>query len=266
MSNIHILRPLGSVESGPLLLVADVLVSEAPPPLLGLVSLVGGEEGHAVGPEVGVEVRGLVETPAAHLAAQVPLPVLALGLRGGRRRAVGRARRARGAAVHVALGVPNAVSDEAVPAQGAGRREADAALQALEGGGVRPVLGDVALKLRSVFGGEAAGNAAEDIVFLLHFCRRHGPPGSLCSAGTLLPVLCGIFFLFSCSAARRTAFAVLLRRAAWTISSCGCTLPGQGGTLRGHEEGEGETLVDLSGQKVDGKILAKEKSTNQSRS
>ena len=137
------------------------------PLLLGLVRLVCGEEGHAVGPEVGVEVRGLVETPAAHFAAQIALPVLAQRLGRGGGRAVRRAVSARGAAVCVALGVPDAVSDEAVPAEGAGRREADAALQALEGGGVGPVLGDVPLKLRPVLGGEAAGYATENIVFLL---------------------------------------------------------------------------------------------------
>lgn len=120
-----------------------------------------------MGPEVGVEVRGLVETPAAHLAAQVPLSVLAQRLRGGGGRAVRGAVNSRGAAVCVALGVPHAVSDEAVPAEGAGRREADAALQALEGGGVGPMLGDVALKLCPVLGGETAGDAAENIVFLL---------------------------------------------------------------------------------------------------
>lgn len=54
-------------------------VLEGPPPsLLGLVCLVGGEEGHAMGPEVSVEVRGFVKTPAAHLTAHVPVRVLAL--------------------------------------------------------------------------------------------------------------------------------------------------------------------------------------------
>lgn len=104
-----------------LLVVDDVSVSEdLPHLLLGLVCLVCGEEGHAVGPEVGVEVRGLVETAAAHLAAQIPLAVLTLRLRGGGRRTVGRAMSARGAAVCVGLGVPHAVSDKAVPAERAG--------------------------------------------------------------------------------------------------------------------------------------------------
>lgn len=125
-----------------------------------------------MGPEVGVEVRGLVETPAAHLAAQIPLSVLAQRLRGGGGRAVGRAVSAWGATVGVALGVPHAVSDEAVPAERAGRRKADAALQALEGGGVGAVLGDVALELRPVLGGEATGHATEDVVFLLELVGR----------------------------------------------------------------------------------------------
>lgn len=145
-----------------------------PPLLLGLVCLVCGEEGHAVGPEVGVEVRGLVETPAAHLTAQVPLSVLALRLRGAGGRAGRRAVSARGAAIRVALGVPHAVGDEAMPAQRAGRREANAALQALEGGGVGAMLGDVALELRPILGGEPAGDAAENVVFLLQLvgCQR----------------------------------------------------------------------------------------------
>lgn len=106
----------------PRLLVVDVLLVTGGPtlPLLGLVCFVCGEEGHAVGPEVGVEVRGLVETPAAHLAAQIPLSVLGQCLRRGGGRAVRRAVSARGAAVGIALGVPHAVSDEAVPAEGAG--------------------------------------------------------------------------------------------------------------------------------------------------
>lgn len=125
------------------------------------------EEGHAVGPEVSVEVRGLVETPAAHLAAQVAIAVLAQRLRGGGRREVGGVVSARGAAFGVAVRVPHAVRDEAVPAEGTGRGEADAALQALEGGGVGPVLRDVALKLCPVLGGKAARDAAENIVFFL---------------------------------------------------------------------------------------------------
>lgn len=154
-----------------LLLINDPSVSDdlprPLPPLLGLVRLVCGEEGHTVGPEVGVEVRGLVETPAAHLANQIPVAVLSLRQRGGGGRAVRRAVSAGGAAVRVALGVPHSVSDEAVPAERAGRREADAALQALEGGGVAPMLRDVALKLRPVLRGEAAGDATENVVFLL---------------------------------------------------------------------------------------------------
>lgn len=126
-----------------------------------------GEEGHAVGPEVGVEVCGLAETSAAHFAAQVPVSVLAQRLRGGGGGAVRRGVDPHGAAVAVALGVPHAVGDEAVPAERAGRREAHSALQALEGGGVASMLGDVALKLRPVLCGEAAGDAAENAVFFL---------------------------------------------------------------------------------------------------
>lgn len=158
--NIHIVQPRSSV-------VTSDSSSPPRPPLLGLVCFVCGEEGHAVGPEVGVEVRGLVETPAAHLAVEIPVSVLALPLRGAGGGAVRRAVSAGGAAVRVALGVPHSVSDEAVPAEGAGRREADAALQALEGGGVAPMLGDVALKLRPVLCGEAAGDASENVVLLL---------------------------------------------------------------------------------------------------
>lgn len=133
-----------------------------------------GEEGHAVGPEVGVEVSGLVETPAAHSAAQVPVSVLSLRLRrGGSRGAVRRAVGAGGAAVRVALGVPHSVSDEAVPAEGAGRREADAALQALEGGGVAPMLRDVALKLGPVLCGEPTGDATENVLFFLCLAGCH---------------------------------------------------------------------------------------------
>ena len=105
--NIHILQPRQSQAT-------------PPPLLLGLVRLVCGEEGHTVGPEVGVEVSGLVETPTAHLADQIPLSVLALRLRGGGRGAVGRAVSARGAAFRVAVGVPHSVSDEAVPAKRTG--------------------------------------------------------------------------------------------------------------------------------------------------
>lgn len=125
-----------------------------------------------MGPEVGVEVRGFVKTPAAHLTAQVPVRVLALRQWRGGGRAVGGAVGARGAAVRVALGVPYAVGDEAVPAQGTRRCEADAALQALEGGGVRSVLGDVPLKLRPVLCGKAAGNATENVFFLQLAGRR----------------------------------------------------------------------------------------------
>lgn len=39
------------------------------PLLQGFVRFVCREEGHPVGPKVGVEVRGLVKAPAAHLAA-----------------------------------------------------------------------------------------------------------------------------------------------------------------------------------------------------
>lgn len=52
----------------------------APPPrapLQGLVCFVCREEGHPVRPKVGVEIRRLVEAPAAHLAAQVAVAVLA---------------------------------------------------------------------------------------------------------------------------------------------------------------------------------------------
>lgn len=136
------------------------------PPLLGLVCLVCSEEGHSVGPEVRVEVRRLVETPPAHPAAQVPVSVLALRQGGSGEGSVRRARGAGAAALRVALRVPHSVGDEAVPAEGAGRGEADAALQALEGGGVAAVLRDVLLKLRPVLRGETAGDAAEH-VFLL---------------------------------------------------------------------------------------------------
>lgn len=119
-----------------------------------------------MGPEVSVEVRGLVETPSAHPAAQVPVSVLAQRLRGGGGRAVRGAVGAGVAALRLALRVPDAVSDEAVPAERAGGGEADAALQALEGGGVGSVLGDVALKFGPVLGGEAAGDAAEYVVLL----------------------------------------------------------------------------------------------------
>lgn len=198
--------------------VAEVSITRGSPPplflfLLGLVCFVRGEEGHAVGPEVGVEVRGLVETPPAHLAAQIPFSVLAQCLRGGGRRAVGRAVSTGGAAVCIALGVPHAVRDEAVPAEGAGRREADAALQALEGGGVGSVLGDVALKLRPILGGEAAGDTTENVVFLLQVagrrCRRGGRSGSLCRTRTLFTVLCGVLFLVSYPDRRRSTFAIL---------------------------------------------------------
>lgn len=181
--------------------------------LLGLVCFVCGEEGHAVGPEVGVEVRGLVETPPAHLAAQIPFSVLAQHLRGGGGRAVRRAVSAGGAAVRIAVGVPHAVCDEAVPAEGAGRREAHAALQALEGGGVGSVLGDVALKLRPILGGEAAGDTTEDVVFLLQVvgrrCGRSGRSGSLGRTRTLLNVLCGVLVLVSYPDRRRSTFAIL---------------------------------------------------------
>lgn len=150
------------------------LQTTPPPLLLGLVRLVCREEGHAVGPEVGVEVRGLVESPAAHLAAQVSVSVLALCLRRtGGWRAVWRAVGAGGAAVRVALGVPHSVSDETVPAERAGRCKADPALQALEGGGVAPMLGDVALKLGPVFCSEPAGDAAKNVIFLLCLTGCH---------------------------------------------------------------------------------------------
>lgn len=143
------------------------------PSLLGLVRLVCGEEGHAVGPEVRVEVRRLVETPAAHPAAQVPVSVFALRQRGRGEGGVWRAGSAGAAALRVALRVPHSVSDETVSAERAGRREADAALQALEGSGVAAVLRDVVLEHDPVLRGEAAGDAAENVVFLLHLagCR-----------------------------------------------------------------------------------------------
>lgn len=214
------------------LIGGDLSVSFDPAPLLGLVRLVCGEEGHAVGPEVSVEVRGLVETPAAHLADQVPISVLALRLRGAGGRAVGRGVGALGAALRVAVGVPHAVSDEAVPAEGAGGREADAALQALEGGGVGPVLGDVALELRPILGGEAAGDAAKNVVFLLRLVGGRGRPASLRrSCGELLAVLGAVLFLVSCPASGGAALAVLLRGAPWSLSPCGCSLPGHGSFL-----------------------------------
>lgn len=209
-----------------------------PPLLLGLVRLVCREEGHAVGPEVGVEVRGLVESPAAHLAAQVSVSVLALCLRRtGGGRAIWRALGAGGAAVRVALGVPHSVSDETVSAERAGRCKADSALQALEGGGVAPMLGDVALKLGPVFCSEPAGDTAENVIFLLcltgsRWCWRHGRPGSLCGTAA---ILCVGFVLVSRSGRRRTDLTVLLRGAPRSFSPCGCTLPGHRGTLRTRE-------------------------------
>lgn len=138
--------------------------------LLGLVRLVRSEEGHAVGPEVRVEVCRLVEAPPTNLAAQVAVSVLQMCQRGGS--AWGGAGRAGGAALRVALRVSHPVRDEAVPAEGAGRREADAALQALESGRVAPVLRDVALELRAVLRGEAARDAAEDTILLLRLAGR----------------------------------------------------------------------------------------------
>lgn len=174
MINIHFLPPPCSGVTPDSSLWLDLVSLRGPAhlSLLGLVRLVCGEEGHAVGPEVGVEVRGLVETSAAHLAAQIPVPVLAQRLGGGGRRAVRRAVGTRGAPFCVTLGVPHAVSDEAVPAEGAGRGEADATLQALEGSRVGPMLGDVALELGPVLGGEAAGDAAENVVFLVQLAGR----------------------------------------------------------------------------------------------
>ena len=100
---------------------------------------------------------------------------------------------ARGAPL--ALAVPHAVSDEAMPAEGAGRGEADAALQALEGGGVGPVLRDVALELRPVLRGEAAGDAAENVVFFLLAAGRGRRPGSLCRTRAVLAVRRGVLLL-----------------------------------------------------------------------
>lgn len=91
---------------------------DAPPPLLRFVRLVCGEEGHSVGPEVCVEVRGLIEAPAAHPAAEVS--VLSVGLRGGAGGAVRRTVRPLGATLPVAMGVSHSVGDEAVAAQRAG--------------------------------------------------------------------------------------------------------------------------------------------------
>lgn len=206
-------------------------------PLLGLVCFVCREEGHAVGPEVSVEVRGLVETPAAHLAAQVAIAVLAQRLRGGGRREAGGVVSARGAPFGVAVGVPHAVGDEAVPAEGTGRREADAALQALEGGGVGPVLRDVALKLCPVLRGEAARDAPENVVFFLLVVgrRRRGYSGSscpLCRACAVLAIQRGVFFLLPSPSCRRTALAVMFRGASRSFPTCGCTFPGHGGTLK----------------------------------
>lgn len=119
-----------------------------------------------MGPEVGVEVRGLVETPSTYPAAQVAVSILAKRLRGASGRAIGGAVGAGVAALRLALCVPNAVSDKAVPAERASRGEADATLQALERGSVGSVLGDVALKLCPVLGGEATRDAAEYVVLL----------------------------------------------------------------------------------------------------
>lgn len=235
--NIHILqyRP---PQPWPLGRLSVSFRRPRPPLLLGLVRLVCREEGHAVGPEVGVEVRGLVESPAAHLAAQVSVSVLALCLRRtGSGRAIWRALGARGPAFRVALGVPHSVSDETVSAERAGRCKADSALQALEGGGVAPMLGDVALKLGPVFCSEPAGDTAENVIFLLcltgsHWCWRHGCPGSLCGTAA---ILCVGFVLVSRSGRRRTDLTVLLRGAPRSFSPCGCTLPGHRGTLRKRE-------------------------------
>lgn len=205
-----------------------------PPTPSGLVRLVCGEEGHAVGPEVGVEVGGLVEAPAAHLAAQVAVAVLPL-LRGG---GGGAQRGALGAAaLRLARGVPHPVGDEAVAAERAGRGEADAALQALEGGGVAAVLRDVPLELRPVLRGETAGDAAEDAVLLLQLAgrRRRGQRGSSGPFGGTGSFFWGVFFLHCWVGRGRADLAVLLRRAARPLPPCGCTLPGEGGALRRRE-------------------------------
>lgn len=161
-NNIHILQPLPFPS-------VITLESQTTRPLLllRLICLMCGEESHAVGPEVGVEVRGLVETPAAHLADEIPVCVLTLRLGRGAGRGIWRAVSARVAAVRVALGVPHSVSDKTVPAERAGRREADAALQALEGGSVSSMLRDVALKLCPILCGETTGDATENVVLLL---------------------------------------------------------------------------------------------------
>lgn len=72
-----------------------------------------------MGPEVGVKVSGLVKMPTAHPAAQIPLSILALCLRGGGRGAVWRAVSPGVAPFCIALGVPHSMGDEAVPAKGA---------------------------------------------------------------------------------------------------------------------------------------------------
>lgn len=78
----------------------------------------GREEGHAVGSEVRVEVRGFVEAAPAHPAGQVPLRVLRAGVGRAGGRAVRSVRAQGGGGGGVpALRVPDSVGDEAVPAQ-----------------------------------------------------------------------------------------------------------------------------------------------------
>lgn len=54
--NIHVVQPLSSIMILDSLLWLICKSQEAALPLLGLVCFVCGEEGHAVGSEVGVEV------------------------------------------------------------------------------------------------------------------------------------------------------------------------------------------------------------------
>lgn len=126
------------------------------------------DEGHAMRAEVCVKVRGFVEAPAAHPAAHPSLPLLAR-FRRGRRTVLRRCARRCVSTTTVLLTLAQAVRDEFVSAERAGRGETGSALQAL----LRRVLritvdGNVALELFPILGGEAAGRATEcAVVFLL---------------------------------------------------------------------------------------------------
>lgn len=87
--------------------------------------------------------------------------------------------------------VSHAVSDETVASQGAGRGEAYATLQALEGGGVSAMLRDVALEFDAVLRGKAARHAAEHVVVLLGLGKRQRSCFLHGNAALLAP-LCGL--------------------------------------------------------------------------